>query len=283
MESLAGRVAVVTGAASGMGRSMALRFARSGMDVVLADVEEPALAAAASEVDATGVRSLAVVADVSDAAAMDHLAEAAFERFGTVHVVCNNAGVGTGGPIWEMTTQDWEWVLGVNLWGVVHGLRVFVPRLVEQDEGHVVNTASIAGLTSHAHMGPYNASKHAVVTISETLWHELRTSGSKVGVTVLCPGLVNTGILDSSRNRPERLLGRAAREPTPAEEARWQAIRDLYSAALSPDAVADMVYDAVLEDRLYILTDDAFDEAIRTRHEDVQQRRNPTPKPGLFA
>ncbi len=283
MEELAGRVAVVTGAASGMGRSFALRFARAGMHVVLADVEEPRLDAAVAEVAGVGGGdALGVVTDVSDGEAMDRLAAETFDRFDAAHVVCLNAGVGAGGPTWELSTRDWEWVLGVNLWGVIHGLRVFLPRLVDQDEGHVVTTASIAGLTSHPQMGPYNASKHAVVTITETLYHELAQHAPGVGVSCLCPGLVNTGILESDRNRPEPLRNTAPRQRTAGEEERRAAIFDVYKAALGPDDVAEMVLDAVVERRFWVLTDGAHDHTIAARHADIQARRNPEVNPGLF-
>ncbi len=172
------------------------------MKVVLADVEQEPLDAARDELDAAGADVLAVRTDVSDGDQVDALAAATLEHFGAVHLVCNNAGVGGGGLSWEASREDWDWVLGVNLWGVIHGIRAFVPHLVAQDEGHVVNTASIAGFAYGPMMGPYNASKAAVVAISETLKAELAMQGSKVGVSVLCPGWVNTRIHESDRNRP---------------------------------------------------------------------------------
>src|SRR4051794_29088134 len=175
------------------------------MRVVLADVEAGALAAAEKELRDSGAEVLAVRTDVSNGDEVDALAQAAVDAFGAVHVVCNNAGVGGGGLMQTLTTADWEWVLGVNLWGVIHGIRAFLPILLEQEEAHVVNTASMAGLVSGPFMGPYNASKFAVVAISETLFKEMSMQGLKVGVSVLCPGWVNTNIGDSERNRPASL------------------------------------------------------------------------------
>src|SRR5438067_2268497 len=205
MKDLKGKVAVVTGGASGIGNGMATRFAEEGMKVVLADVEEGPLADAEKKLTDAGATVLAVPTDVSKGDQMDALAAKTFETFGTAHVVCNNAGVATGGPMWQLTEADWQWVLGVNLWGVIHGVRVFAGRLVEQGEGHIVNTASIAGLTSAPLMGPYDVSKHGVVTLSETLASELALHGSPVKVSVLCPGWVNTRIHEADRNRPSEL------------------------------------------------------------------------------
>src|SRR5438270_2220448 len=182
MQDLKGKVAVVTGAASGIGNAMATRFAEEGMRVVLADIEEGPLADAEKRLGDGGATVLGVPTDVSKGDQVDALAARTFDAFGTAHVVCNNAGVATGGPMWTLTESDWAWVLGVNLWGAIHGVRAFVPRLVEQGEGHVVNTASMAGLTSAPMMGPYNVSKHGVVTISETLAAELALHGSPVKV-----------------------------------------------------------------------------------------------------
>ena len=183
MQDLKGKVAVVTGAASGIGNAMATRFADEGMKVVLADIEEGPLADAEKRLADGGAAVLAVPTDVTKAAQVDALADQTFGAFGTAHIVCNNAGVATGGPMWTLTERDWAWVMGVNLWGVIHGVRAFVPRLVEQGEGHVVNTASIAGLTSAPMMGPYNVTKHAVVTLSETLQQELAMQASPVKVS----------------------------------------------------------------------------------------------------
>src|SRR6187200_3263330 len=211
MKLEAGKVAVVAGAGSGIGLALAERFARGGLDVVLADVEEGALANAADRIKALGVRTLPVLTDVSDPVAVEALAGAAVERFGSVHVVCNNAGVGSGADPWFGPLSAWEWVLGVNLWGVIHGIRAFLPILISQGEGHIVNTASIAGLNSGS--GPmYAASKHAVVALSEELFKTTKMVGLPVGVSVLCPGWVRTAIMAADRNWPTRL----GESPSPA-------------------------------------------------------------------
>ena len=203
MENLQGKVAVITGGASGIGKAMAAAAVAEGMKVVVADIEEGALKEAADELAAGGSDVLSVVTDVSDGASVRELRDRALDRFGAVHLVHNNAGVGTGGPIWEVSEEDWRWILGVNLWGVVHGIATFVPVLLEQGEGHVVNTASIAGLTTAPFLGPYNATKQAVVAMSETLYKDLQAAGvSGIGVSVLCPGFVQTRIAESDRNRP---------------------------------------------------------------------------------
>ena len=204
MRELRGKVAVVTGAASGIGRAMAERFAREGMKVVLADVQEKPLAEAREASAAAGAEVIAVPTDVSKWEQVEALARRAVEAFGAAHVLCNNAGVAVGGVAWETPVADWEWILGVNQWGVVHGIRAFVPRMIAQGEGHVVNTASMAGLVSAPGMSAYCATKHAVVTISECLHHDFAITGNAgtMHVSVLCPGWVKTNIAESVRNRP---------------------------------------------------------------------------------
>lgn len=276
MRDLKGKVAVVTGAASGIGRAMAERFAREGMKVVLADVEQGALAAAERALASSGARVLAVPTDVSKASDVEALAQRTLEAFGAVHVVCNNAGVSVGGLAWEVTLADWEWILGVNLWGVIHGIRTFVPILLRQgEEGHVVNTASMAGLLSGPGIAPYNVTKHAVVTLSEALHHELAVaSGGKVKVSVLCPGWVNTRILDADRNRPASLG--AATPVRPELTAVREQVRQLLQSGLAPAAVAEHVFAAVRDGRFYILTHPQWKPAIRTRLEDILEERPPT-------
>jgi NAD(P)-dependent dehydrogenase (short-subunit alcohol dehydrogenase family) len=274
MDQLAGRVAVVTGAASGIGRALADRFAAEQMRVVLADVEADALAAAEKELRDTGAEVLAVRTDVANGDEVDALARAAVDAFGAVHIVCNNAGVGGGGPMQTLTTADWQWVLGVNLWGVIHGVRAFLPILLEQDEAHVVNTASMAGLVSGPFMGPYNTSKFAVVGLSETLYKELAVQGANVGVSVLCPGWVKTNIGDSERNRPADLR----REPEP-EAPDSTALRDLLSQMLTtgmaPADVADHVVAAIREKRFYVLTHPDMKPAIGARVQTILAGDNP--------
>src|SRR3954454_14273162 len=276
MKDLTGKVAVVTGAASGIGNAMATRFAQEGMKVVLADIEEGPLADAEKALAETGANVLAVPTDVTKADQMDALALKTFDKFGTVHVICNNAGVATGGPMWTLTEADWQWVLGVNLWGVIHGVRVFVPRMVEQAEGHVVNTASMAGLTSAPMMGPYNVSKHGVVTLSETLAAELALFGSPVKVSVLCPGWVNTRINEAERNRPAELQDAAAADPSMAEMGR-QLLDGLIASGLPPSEVAGRVLDAIREERFYILTHPEMTPLIEQRMTDILEGRNPAP------
>jgi NAD(P)-dependent dehydrogenase (short-subunit alcohol dehydrogenase family) len=276
VQDLKGKVAVVTGAASGIGNAVATRLAGEGMKLVLADIEEGPLADAEKKLADDGASVLAVPTDVTKADQMDALAEKTFATFGTAHVVHNNAGVATGGPMWTLTEADWQWVLGVNLWGVIHGVRVFVPRLVEQGEGHVVNTASMAGLTSAPMMGPYNVSKHGVVTLSETLAAELALHGSPVKVSVLCPGWVNTRINEADRNRPPELQPPDGADTSMAEMGR-QLLDGLLKSGLQPSEVASRVLDAIREERFYILTHPEMTPMIQQRMEDIVQGRNPAP------
>jgi NAD(P)-dependent dehydrogenase (short-subunit alcohol dehydrogenase family) len=273
MEQLAGRVAVVTGAASGIGRAVAAGCAAAGMRVVLADVEADALDRAVTELAATGAQVAGVATDVADAAAVDRLAAAALDRFGAVHLVHNNAGVGLAGLSWQCTLADWQWVIGVNLWGVVHGLRTFVPLMLERgDEGHIVNTASMAGLTSPPYLGPYNASKHGVVAISETLARELAMEHSRIGVSVLCPGFVHTAIGNAARNRPAALRNRPGEGAVVGTSGIGQQLID---SGLSPEAVAEQVLYAVRTNRFYILTHPEMAGAVRSRMTGILEGRTP--------
>jgi NAD(P)-dependent dehydrogenase (short-subunit alcohol dehydrogenase family) len=279
VKELAGKVAVVTGAASGIGRALAGVFGREGMAVVLADVEREPLEAATRELEEAGLRALAVQTDVTSADSVSALAERSRDVFGAVHVVCNNAGVFAAGPSWQVPISDWEWVLGVNVWGVVHGIRTFVPLLLEQGEpGHVVNTASMAGLTAGPLAGAYYASKHAVVALSETLYHEMQQRGAPIGVSALCPELVATGIGRSERNRPEHLARKEGESDAPEIALVEGVLRDVAPTGLAPTRIAERVLAAIREDRFYVLPpeDDPWMETCRRRLDDIRLGRNPT-------
>ncbi len=284
MKNLDGRVAVVTGGASGIGRAVATKFAEAGMRVVLADIQEDALDRAASELAAAGHQVIGVRTDVSVGESVEALAATVMAEFGAVHVLHNNAGVGVGGYIWTHTQRDWEWVLGVNLWGVIHGVRVFVPLMISQGEpAHIVNTASMAGLISVPGLGAYNVSKHGVVTLSETLERDLRIAGVPIGVSVLCPGLVMTNIFESHRNRPgdisdegqdPGLLGLTAAADGPA---RADALES-FGTMLTPEQVATAVLEAVVDDHFYILTHpEPARSLVRSRADDIIEARHPSP------
>jgi NAD(P)-dependent dehydrogenase (short-subunit alcohol dehydrogenase family) len=273
MEDLEGKVAVITGGASGIGWAVARRAAADGMRIVLADIEEGPLKDAENELAKQGTDAIGVVTDVSDASSVRALRDAALDRFGAVHLVHNNAGVGLGGPIWEVSEEDWRWILGVNLWGVIHGVATFVPLLIEQGEGHVVNTASIAGLATAGFLGPYNATKQAVVAISETLFKDLQSVAARVGVSVLCPGFVQTRIAESDRNRP---AWAPEREVEGATELR-AAVQQMVGAGIAAEAVADRVLEAVRTNTFYILTHPELTAALETRFEDIIEGRSPTP------
>jgi NAD(P)-dependent dehydrogenase (short-subunit alcohol dehydrogenase family) len=269
MTELKGKAAAVTGAASGLGRAMALAFAGEGMHLALADVDEKGLQEVLHAVKAKGVNAYSMRVDVSKQSDVDAFAA----KIGKIHVVCNNAGVSPLGAVWENSLADWHWILGVNLWGVIHGVRAFVPRLIEQNEGHVVNTASVAGLISPPGMGAYNVTKHAVVTLSESLYHDLRSRGSAVGVSVLCPAYVPTGIADSERNRPKEFESGVKSKQTLAREAMLK--KAVASGKLSADDVAQAVVAAVKQDRFYVLTHPRIKGAIRARMEDILEERAP--------
>ncbi len=281
MKDVKGRVAVVTGAASGIGRGMAESFGAAGMKLVLADVDSGRLEAFAAELAESGVDAVPVVTDVSRQDQVDALAQRALEAFGAVHVVCNNAGVAHGGvPTWESTLHDWEWIVGVNLMGVVHGVRTFTPLLLEQGEGHIVNTASMAGLISGAGNALYGVTKHAVVALSEALFNELAAQGSaRVHVSVLCPGWINTQILQSSlRNQPEAVRHHRPEDRTsPEAEIRRKLVESMLASGLDPRRVGDLVLDAIRAERFWILTHPQWKSMIRHRMENILEERDPTP------
>lgn len=271
MEDLLGKVAVVTGAASGIGLALTRALLAQGAKVVMADIEVDALEAASVGLG-SDAEVLTMVCDVSDPVQVEALRDAAVARFGTVHVVVNNAGVSSAGPVWTQSLEDWQWVLGVNLYGVVNGIRTFAPLLIEQGEGHIVNTASMAGLTSPPFMSTYNVSKHAVVTLPETLFADLALAGaSGVGVSVLCPGWVRTRIHEAARNRPG--------SPAPDVDGPTAGFGDFVGAliadGLDPDDVADQVIDAILTRRFYILTHPDWMPMITGRVDRIVEGRDP--------
>ena len=274
MQDFQKKVVVITGAASGIGRAMADAFAKEGALLVIADIETNPLKAAEHEIRGSGVEVLAVRTDVANADSVAALVQATLDRFGAVHVGCNNAGVGQSlRPIWEFSTEYWQWLLGINLWGVIHGMRTFIPILLRQQcEGHVVNTASVAGLVSYPlpYLGVYSAAKHAVVSISETLAADLALTKSNIKVSVLCPGFVRTQIMNAERHRPANL---AAEGHANAElEAMWRAGID---AGIDPTEIAAHVLSAIREERLYILPSPDLNETVRVHAEDLVLQRNP--------
>jgi NAD(P)-dependent dehydrogenase (short-subunit alcohol dehydrogenase family) len=279
MEQFEGKVAVVTGAASGIGRAMAGAFAAEGMRVVMADIEADPLEAAASALREAGADVFAVTADVSSAPDVARIGAAAMDVFGGLHVACNNAGVSGGGLSWEIDVDTWEWILGVNLWGVIHGVRTFTPLIIESGGGHIVNTASMAGLTSNPGMSPYNVSKHGVVTLSETMSIELQMTHPEVGVSVLCPGWVRTRIHEADRNRP----GGAPEVVEPGDDPREQGLAALramveqwIAEGLDPSEVAGLVVDAIRSNRFYVLTHPEWQGMVRDRVDRMLSGQNPS-------
>ncbi len=259
-----------------MGKAFCERFARAGMNIVAADVEQNALEETAAALRAGGAKTIAVPCDVSRSEDHESVLAAALDTFGQVHVVCLNAGVGgDNASSWNLSVEDWEWTLGVNLWGVIHGVRTFVPHLLEHDDGHVVTTASIAGHISSPYGAPYNVSKHGVVTLSEGLYTELRREKRGVGVTCLCPGFVATNILDSARNRPG---GRP--EPRGNQDSGGsrfvEKARHFIETGKPPAEVADLVHDAILDNQFWLFTDDVWDEPISRRHREIEGRLPPS-------
>jgi len=277
MQDFNGKVAVVTGAAEGIGRAIAARAAAAGMKLVLADIDAARLDAAVAELKAGGAEAVGLRTDVSKGAEVDALAALAFERFGNVHLLVNNAGVGHNRPVWETTQADWDWVMGVNLYGVINGLRAFIPTMLAKGEdGHIVNTASMAGLTSQPGLSIYNASKHAVVTVSEGLHHDLRLRQSRLGVSVLCPAWVKTRIHLSDRNRPAGEDTRPLSTLDPVASKVGQAVMQAVENGIPVEQVANDVFAAVADGRFYILTHPGHKGAIQVRMEDILAERPPS-------
>ena len=280
MKNFKNKVAVITGAASGFGREFANTGAALGMKLVLADVFQKGLDQAIAELKATGAEVVGMPCDVSKAEDVEALAALAMASFGGVNLVFNNAGVGSGGLIWENTVKDWEWVLGVNVWGVIHGVRVFTPLMLAQAqrepdyEGYIVNTASMAGLLSPQLMGAYNVSKHAVVALSETLFHDLNSVHAKIGCSVLCPAFVPTGISQSHRSRPEDLKNTA--EPTESMKvAQSMTHKAVSSGKMTAADIAEATFNAIRENRFYIITHAKIMATVKMRLEDLEHMTNP--------
>lgn len=280
MKTFKGRTAVITGAASGFGLEASLLGAKEGMNIVMADVQQDALDAAVKQVEALGAQVLPFRLDVSKAAEVEALGAATLARFGVPHFIFNNAGVGAGGLIWEHTLKDWEWVIGVNLMGVAHGVRVFTPMMLEAAkkdpsyEGHIVNTASMAGMLNAPNMGVYNVTKHAVVSLSETLYQDLSLVTEQIHASVLCPFFVPTGINKSERNRPADM---AAAKPTKSQMI-GQAMSDraVSSGKVTASEVIAKVFAAMRDNQFYVFSHPKALGSVQTRMEDVMLLRNPT-------
>jgi NAD(P)-dependent dehydrogenase (short-subunit alcohol dehydrogenase family) len=273
MREFKGKTAVVTGAASGIGRGLATRFAQAGMQVVLSDIEEGALKQAVGELEQQGHRVLGLVTDTMRRESLEELRRRALEAFGKVHVLCNNAGVASRGEargIWEIADADWQWVMGVNFWGVLYGLQVFVPHMLEHgEEGHIVNTASLAAVLPGG--GVYGVSKHGVLALSEGLHRNLKERDARIGASVLCPGFVNTRIFDAERNRPRELKSDAPEIPNEA----MAAGAAMLAQGKQPAEIAEQVLESIREDRFYILPHPAWDPYVRARVEQILERKAP--------
>jgi NAD(P)-dependent dehydrogenase (short-subunit alcohol dehydrogenase family) len=275
MKEFQGKVAVITGGASGIGRSMAERFAEEGMKIVLADIEFEALRKAEAEMKADGAEVIAVQCDISKAHDVKMLAQKTVDAYDTAHILCNNAGVGISGYTWEIDLEDWDWVMGVNLYGVVYGLHYFVPIMLENgEECHIVNTSSMAGLTSGLNMSPYFVTKHGVVAISETLHKELETVGSSINVSVLCPAWVDTKINDSDRNRPSGAI--EIDETNETAVAFREMVTQNLKDGLRPSDVSQMVFEAIQNEEFYILPHPHWKDHVETRMTDIMEQRSPT-------
>lgn len=276
MKDFTGKTAVITGGASGIGRAMGALFLKQGMNVVLGDIEQTALDATVAALSVGG-SCVGVVADVSKAEDVQRLADVALAEFGAIHVACNNAGVFAGGLLWEESLADYQWQLGVNVWGVIHGIRTFIPIMAAQDsECHIVNTASMAAVTAMPYSGIYHMTKHAVLALSESLYHELAFHVPNVKVSVLCPEAINTGIAASERNRPGDYRRAGDIVESDARTLVSQALADSVAAGLGPEVMAQRVLDAIVAERFYILSEDAWRDAANTRLDDIRVGRNPT-------
>jgi len=284
MKDFKGKVAVITGAASGIGFGLAERCAQEGMKVVLAGINEGTLKKAEKDIKKTGATTLVVKCDVSKAADVERLAKKTIDAFGAVHLLVNNAGVAAGSTVWESTLADWEWTLDVNLWGVIYGLHFFVPIMLRQnDECYIVNTSSGFGFFTSPGNSPYIISKHAVVALSETLYREMEQGGHHVGVSVLCPGVVNTNIMECARNRPKELQnkpGEGMDMTDPKVQEMRETFKQIFANGMLPQRVADIVFKAIREKKFYILPNmEMAIPLIKIRMEEILQERNPTNVP----
>jgi NAD(P)-dependent dehydrogenase (short-subunit alcohol dehydrogenase family) len=278
MQEFEGRVAVITGAASGIGRALTEKCIAEGMHVVMADIEESVLNTVSTELQATtNNKVLPVVTNVALESALQNVLKEAVDNFGGAHLLFNNAGVGGGGNAWTATQRDWDWVMGVNLWSVIYGLRVFVPQMISQDTPcHIVNTASVAGLIGGSTNALYSVTKHGVVALTENLYRDLHNENTQIGCSVLCPGFVNTNIFDSGRNRPDDLQNQVApTAPTPEDEQRIAMFKEVLKQGMQPEDIAEVVFDGIRNDRLYVLSHDHFTDMIKLRADNITKGNNP--------
>ena len=283
MKEFNDRVAVITGAASGIGFGIAEHCIRKGINVVMADVEEQALVEAGEKIRSMGGRTVGVLTDVSKPEDVKRLSRSAIDAYGRVDLLFNNAGVAAGSSLWESTLNDVRWVIGVNLWGVIHCLREFIPIMIAQDSPcHIVNTSSLAGLTTYQPSAPYQLTKHAIAAMSEQLHHDLAIRGLKVKVSVLCPAFVNTRIMDAERNRPVELMNdQSQTRLNEGDDEMEKVFRQMIEQGLSAAETADLVFKAIVEEKFYILTHPEMNPLIRMRLDDLLNGRNPTfPMPG---
>jgi NAD(P)-dependent dehydrogenase (short-subunit alcohol dehydrogenase family) len=281
MKDFSDKTAVITGGASGIGRAMGALFLDKGMNVVLADIEQKALDSTVAALNASG-RCVGVVTDVSKAEDVQHLADSAVAEFGGIHIACNNAGVFAGGLMWEESVADFQWQLDVNVWGVIHGIRTFVPIMAAQDsECHIVNTSSMAALTAMPYSGIYHMTKHAVLGLSESLYHELAFHVPNVKVSVLCPEAINTGISASERNRPSAYSRDGDIVESDARTIVSEALTDSVAVGIGPEVMAQRVFDGIVAERFYLLSEEAWRDTANTRLDDIRLARNPTFAPPI--